>query len=175
MSRLRADAAQIRDAYVRVNGDPQWAESCALIAEGKSPSEMFAALAVRPDILQALVGFSAPVHPGGRLEREVQERVVVAVSEANNCQYCAASHTGSLQRLGLADTAPSARALAALAYTSAAVANPPAVTDAVWKAAQAVFDDGELLELTVLIALTAMLNRINDCLGVRYHGEYDGM
>jgi len=173
MSRLRADKTQLQAAYERVKHAPQWAESCALIATGKAPSEMFAALAVRPDILLALSAFSGPLHSGSRLEREVQERVIVAVSEANRCQYCAASHSGSLERLGLGETEPSPRAQAALAYTAAAVANPPAITDSVWDAARDTFDDEEILELTVVIGLTCMLNRINDCLGVRYNGEYD--
>jgi len=35
------------------------------------------------------------------------------------------------------------------------------------------FTDGEIVELTFLIGLTALLNRLNDCLGVRYNGEYE--
>ena len=174
MSRISATDAQIQEAYTAVRDDPQWSESCRLIAEGKPPSEMFRALAVRPDILQAMSAFSVPLYPGGLLERNLKERVVVAVSEANDCQYCAGSHSVSMRRAGLfPDDALTPRESVALAYTAAAVANPPAVTDTLYAETRTHFDEGEIIELTMLIGLTAMLNRLNDCLGVRYNNDYD--
>lgn len=174
MSRIHASSQQLQEAYDAVRNDPQWEESCQLIAEGHAPSEMFQALATRPDILRALSALSAPLYPGGLLERDLKERVIVQVSEANECQYCTASHQGTLQRRGIAQDAPlTDRERAAHAYVEAAVLNPPQVTDALWESTRQHFSDGELVELTLLIGLTAMLNRLNDCLGVRYNGEYD--
>jgi AhpD family alkylhydroperoxidase len=175
MSRIAADEKQIRNAYEAVCDDPQWTESCRLIAEGKPPSEMFQAMAVRPDILRALSAFGTAVYPGGLLERGLKERVVVAVSEANHCQYCVGSHTGTLHRLGLApdSSAYSARENAALAYTRAAVANPPFVSDDLWRETREHFTEEEIVELTLLIGLTGMLNRFNDCLNVHYNNDYE--
>ncbi len=174
MSRIRASAAQLAVAVEQIGDDPQWVESRALIARGDLPSEMFQALAVRPDLMEALSGFGAPLYPGGLLDRTLQERVVRAVSEANACQYCAGSHADTMRRLGI-DTgtaALSARELAALDYTQGALAQPPRIDDALWEATRRWFSDEEIVELTLLIGLTAMLNRFNDCLGVRYHDEY---
>lgn len=174
MARISATDEQIQGAYAAVKEDAQWAESCRLIAEGKPPSEMFRALAVRPDVLRALSAFSGPIYPGGLLERNLKERVVVAVSEANDCRYCAGSHSGSLRRMGLsANDSLTPRESAALAYTAAAIANPPAVTDTIFAQTREFFTDEEIVELTFVIGLTAMLNRFNDCLGVRYNDDYE--
>lgn len=175
MSRISANAAQIAEAYAAVKEDSQWTESCYLIEQGKLPSEMFRALAVRPDILQALSGFGKAVHPGGQLERVLQERVIVAVSEWNDCQYCAAIHTGSMHRLSLdPEKDPlTLREQVALDYTHAALDNPHALSEEVWNKTTAHFTEGEIVELTLLIGHIGMLNRFNDCLGVRYNNDYE--
>lgn len=174
MSRISANSEQIAEAYETVKEDPQWTESCQLIAQGKLPSEMFRALAVRPDILGALTGIGQVLYPGGLMERALNERVVVAVSRWNNCQYCDASHTGSMHRLGLDPDADvlTPREQAALDYTHAALANPHAISEEVWSQTKAHFTEGEIVELTLLIGLIGMLNRFNDCLGVRYNNDY---
>lgn len=175
MSRIVGNAAQVAEAYAAVKDDPQWTESCRLIEQGKLPSEMFRAMAVRPDILQALSAFSNVLYPGGLLERALKERVVVAVSRWNDCQYCVGSHTGAMNRLGLdPDNDPlTPREQAALDYTRAALANPRSVSEETWSQTKARFTEGEIVELTLLIGLTGMLNRFNDCLGVRYNNDYD--
>lgn len=175
MSRISASAAQIAEAYAAVQDELEWKESCRLIAEGKQPSEMFRALAVRPDILLALSGLGKALYPGGLLERALCERVTVAVSRWNDCQYCVGSHTGSMHRLGLDPDADALtpREQAALEYTQAALTNPHAIGEEVWSRTQSLFTEGEIVELTLLIGLTGMLNRFNDCLGIRYNNDYD--
>ena len=177
MSRITGDTAQIADAYARVKDNPWWMESCQLIEQGKPPSEMFRALAVRPDILEALSGLSSVLYPGGLLERALNERVVVAVSRWNDCQYCVASHVGSMRRLGLdPDTdALTPREQAALDYTHAALADPHSISEEVWSKTRARFTEGEIVELTLLIGLIGLLNRFNDCFGIRYNDDYEGL
>lgn len=176
MSRISASEEQIAVAFSRVKDDPQWAESCQLILEGKPPSEMFQAMAVRPDILEGLSAFGASLYPGGLLPRALKERVIVAVSEANACQYCAASHLGTMKRLGLEQTTGlTAQENAALDFTQEAIANPPRIEDELWARTREHFTEEEIVELTLLIGLTAMLNRFNDCLGVRYNNDYEDL
>jgi AhpD family alkylhydroperoxidase len=157
-----------------VKDEVQWKESCRLVQEGKLPSEMFRALAVRPDILKALSAFGNAVYPSKELESALAERVVMAVSRWNNCQYCTGSHTGAMRRLGLdPDTDPlTPREQAALDYTHAALANPHAISDELWAGTRAHFSESEIVELTMLIGLTGMLNQFNDCLGIRYNNDY---
>lgn len=175
MSRIAGNDAQLAEAYARVKDEAEWKESCRLIEQGQAPSEMFQALAVRPDLLAGLSALGKALYAGGLLERALNERVVVAVSRWNHCQYCVGSHVGSMHRMGLdPDTDPlTSREQAALEYTHAALENPHGISEAVWAKTKAHFTDGEIVELTLLIGLTGMLNRFNDCLGVRYHNDYD--
>ncbi len=146
------------------------------------PSEMFQTLAVRPDILAALGGLGAAVYPGGLLERALKERVVVEASCLNDCQYCVGSHIGTLRRMGLESTplqephAPglTERERLALAYTHAAVRDSNNIPDRLFADMQKAFSNGEIVELTLLVGLTGMLNLFNNALQVRYHDE-DGV
>jgi alkylhydroperoxidase family enzyme len=47
-----------------------------------------------------------------------------------------------------------------------------AIPDALAEQLKGEFSDPELVELTFLIGYINMLNLFNNCLGVRYHGEY---
>jgi alkylhydroperoxidase family enzyme len=80
-----------------------------------------------------------------------------------------------MRRLGLAPKGETVtkRETTALAYTVAALADPNDIPEEIWAAVKDIFSDGEIVELTFLIGLTSLLNRLNDCLGVRYNGEYE--
>ena len=173
--RLTSTPEQVQAAFDATANDPAWSASRRLIAQGKSPSEMFQTLALRPDILAAMQGLGASVYPGGLLERPLKEWVVLEVSRMNECQYCAASHTGTMQRLGI-EASPTGgltqRERLALAYTRTALADSNRVPDALFAEIQSAFSDGEIVELTFLIGLTGLLNLFNNCLQVRYHDDY---
>ena len=178
--RIQSSPDQIKKAFEAASEDPAWSASRRLIEAGQPPSEMFQTLAVRPDILAALRGLGASVYPGGLLERALKERVVVETSRLNDCQYCAASHTGTLSRLGIESTPleqPHAddltgRERLALAYTHAAIRDSNRIPDALFMEVQKEFSDEEIVELTFLVGLTCLLNLFNNSLQVRYHDEY---
>ena len=177
--RLHPTPSQIQAAYDATEGDPAWSASRGLIEEGLPPSEMFQALSVRPDLLAALSGLGPSVYPGGLLERSLKERVIVESSRLNECQYCAASHTGTMQRLGLPtpdgsdDDAPlTERERLALAYARASVRDANRIPDSLFGEVAQAFRPEEIVELTFLIGLTGLLNLFNNALQVRYHGEY---
>ena len=173
--RLQPTPAQIQAAYDATADDPAWSASRGLIEEGLPPSEMFQALAVRPDLLAALSGLGTSVYPGGLLERSLKERVIVETSRLNECQYCAASHTGTMQRLGLPieDAAPlTERERLALDYARAAVRDANHIPDSLFGEVAQAFSPEEIVELTFLVGLTGLLNLFNSALQVRYHGEY---
>ena len=52
------------------------------------------------------------------------------------------------------------------------MANSNGIPEALAGRLQAEFTDPELVELTFLIGYINMLNLFNNCLGVRYRGEY---
>ena len=178
--RIRSSPDQLRRACEATTGDPAWSASHRLMREGRTPSEMFQTLAVRPDILAALGDLGAAVYPGGLLERVLKERVVVETSRLNDCQYCVGSHVGTLRRMGFDSTpleephAPglTERERLALAYTHAAVRDSNSIPEALFAEVQKAFSDEEIVELTLLVGLTGMLNLFNNALQVRYHDEY---
>jgi alkylhydroperoxidase family enzyme len=60
----------------------------------------------------------------------------------------------------------------AIQYTRAAMADSNAIAESLGRELHEHFSDPELVELTFLIGYINMLNLFNNCLGVRYNGEY---
>ena len=138
-------------------------------------------MCLRPEILRAFGGFGGCVYPGGLLERRVKELVIITASHANDCQFCTDSHC---DLVGIGDILDDPMALIdrpaslptrerlAIEYTRAAMADSNAIPEPLWAELAAAFTDPELVELTFLIGYINMLNLFNNCLGVRYRGDY---
>lgn len=61
---------------------------------------LFKAMAINPDILEAnFIKFKA-VMTRGVLPRDLKEMVAVVVSQANSCSYCVDAHSMSLKMMG---------------------------------------------------------------------------
>ena len=57
-------------------------------------------------------------------------------------------------------------------YTRAAMRDSNGIPERLAGQLHEEFTDAEIVELTFLIGYINMLNLFNNCLGVRYHGEY---
>ena len=172
---------QIRDAFVAVKDDPSFDESRGLWERGQRPVEMIQAMCLRPELLRAFAGFGGCVYPGGLLERRVKELVIIAASEANDCQFCTSSHCDLVHIAGIVDeplanvadpSALATRERLAIEYTKAAMADSNHVPAALMASLKSTFSDAELVELAFLVGFINMLNLFNNGLGVRYGGEY---
>ena len=172
---------QIRDAFVAVKDDPSFDESRGLWERGQRPVEMIQAMCLRPELLRAFAGFGGCVYPGGLLERRVKELVIIAASEANDCQFCTCSHCDLVHIAGIVDeplanvadpSALATRERLAIEYTKAAMADSNHVPAALMASLKSTFSDAELVELAFLVGFINMLNLFNNGLGVRYGGEY---
>jgi len=131
-----------------------------------------------PDAVAALRGVEAYLQRCG-LERSLIELVKMRASQINGCSYCLDMHSRDAraageteQRLYLLDgwrESPlySARERAALAWTEALtrVADTHAPDDD-YAAARRAFDDQQLTDLTVLIGMINLWNRL--AIGFRY-------
>jgi AhpD family alkylhydroperoxidase len=180
--RVTVTSEQIRTAFEAVKDDPSFDESRGLWERGRPPVEMLQAMCLRPEILRAFAGFGGSVYPGGLLERRVKELVIIAASERNDCQFCTSSHCDLVRIAGIVLEDPLAavgdpsqlapRERVAVEYTRAAMADSNAIPPAVAAELHERFSDPELVELTFLIGYINMLNLFNNCLDVRYHGEY---
>ena len=178
---VNVSAEQIHSAFEAVKDDPSFDESRGLWERGRPPVEMIQAMCLRPEILRAFAGFGDCVYPGGLLERRVKELTIITASQANDCQFCTSSHCDLVDIAGIAKE-PLAlvqepgslvpRERLAVEYTRAAMADSNAIPGGLLRELHEHFSDPELVELTFLIGYINMLNLFNNCLGVRYHGEY---
>jgi AhpD family alkylhydroperoxidase len=69
---------------------------------GTIPS-LFKAMAHQPEYLDASWQKLKVVMGPGKLDRKTKEMIAVAVSAANNCEYCVNAHTAALKQLGVTD------------------------------------------------------------------------
>jgi alkylhydroperoxidase family enzyme len=142
---------------------------------------MIQAMSLRPEILRGFGGFGQAVYPGGLLERRVKELVIITASHANDCQFCTQSHCDLVDIADIAreplrliaepDSLVPRERLAVL-YTRAAMADSNHVPESLVRQLHEQFSDPEIVELTFLIGYINMLNLFNNCLEVRYNGEY---
>jgi AhpD family alkylhydroperoxidase len=179
--RVTVSPDQIQSAFEAVKDDPSFDESRGLWERGRPPVEMIQAMCLRPEILSAFAGFGNCVYPGGLLERRVKELVIITASESNACQFCTESHCDLVDIAGIvADplvviAQPESlgpRERRAKEYTPAAMADSNAIPQPLAQQLHEQFSDPELVELTFLIGYINMLNLFNNCLDVRYNGEY---
>jgi len=182
--RVSVSREQIKKAFDAVKEDPSFDESRALDAAGKLPAEMIQALCLRPEILRGFAGFGGSVYPGGLLERSIKELVIIEASQRNACQFCAQSHLALVKMIGLIDgpllvlndlsTRPPREKLA-VEYTRAAMADSNRIPEALFAQLKLHFSQPEIVELTFLIGYINMLNLFNNCLQVRYNGDYEAI
>lgn len=128
---------------------------------------------VAPAGVKALGGVYAYVMQSG-LPPALVELVYLRISQINNCAYCLDMHTRDLlkkgvpgEKLALLQAWPEAgdlfdlRERAALAWAESVTrVADTGVPDAAYEAARAVFDERELVDLTIAIGLMNMYNRM---------------
>ena len=128
--------------------------------------------AAAPKAIQALVAIN-PVIEAGTLEHNLMELVKIRASQINGCANCLHMHTADARKAGereeriyLLDAWQESsmytpREKAALAWTEALtkVAETHA-PDADFEAVRAQFNDAEIAELTVLIGMINLWNRV---------------
>lgn len=125
--------------------------------------------------MQPLLALSMQVHDGGRLEPELQQLVLMRVSQINGCAFCLDMHSKDAradgeteQRLYLLPawretTLYSEREQVALAWAEemTELDSHDAVPDALYERAKKVFDEDALVDLTLLVVAINGWNRIN--------------
>jgi alkylhydroperoxidase family enzyme len=179
--RITVSTDQIRAAFDAVKHDHSFDESRALWDQGQPPAQMIQAMCLRPELLRAFGGFGDCIYPGVLLSRREKELVIIESSRANACQFCTSSHLDLVKIIGvipdplsslddLNSLAPRERL--AVEYTRAAMKDSNRVPEAIFTQLREHFSDAEIVELTFLIGFINMLNLFNNCLQVRYEGEY---
>lgn len=180
--RITIDPAIVAENFVQFNDNPSLQESAQLFAKGMPIAEMIQAFAMNRNVLQCFAGLDA-LYPHGNLERGVLEKVILCISQRNECQFCVNSHLDMTASLGISNlhaTDPTAaehtpRERLAIEYATAVHKNSNAIPDELWTRLRAAFSDPEIVELTFHTGFINMLNLFNNALEVRYRREFDGM
>lgn len=180
--RISVDPQAMAAAFDTVKDDPVFAESAEVVRNGGQPVEMFQALSLAPGVLESFIALNRGVYPGGEVEREVKEIIILEASRRNACQFCTQSHITmtrmigmSRQPLTLLDDPASLppRQRLALELTRAAMTDANRVPDELFARLRQAFTEAEIVELTFMIGFINCLNLFNNVLGVTYHGEYE--
>ncbi len=177
--RITIDPAQVTKTFAKFKDNPSFQESAQLFAQGRPVLEMLQAMAMNEHVLQAFSGLES-IYPNGTLERPILEKVILRVSEMHQCQFCCGSHRDIMRSLSIstdpenpAEHTPRERL--AIEYAEQITRDSNRVPEELFARLRDQLRDPEIVELTFLTGLITMLNRFNNALGVRYHGEMAGM
>ena len=152
------------------------------------------ALANHPPLLEGMYTMLDRTMRRGTVDRELKELASVVVSQANECEYCTASHRENLLAVvGMDEAAIEAvattdyddlpeRQRAVARFAEAVATDPQRVTEAEFEELSAVgFDEQERLELLGVIGAFVAANTYVDALSVRpadrdtpYQGPNEG-
>jgi len=152
-----------------------------LESRSKQPNPFLRVMAHRPETLKHFVPFYGAVTGVGALDRRQKELAYLTASLANQCAFCTAAHLPGAKKAGIAaeeiealrrgdDSGfpPAERALVgyALSLTRNARADQAA------REALAVhFNEEQIVELTLVVAMANFTNRFNNGLGILPEGE----
>ncbi len=162
--------------------DPEIAELAAFFTTtlGFAPNSVLTMMR-RPALARAFTALNRAVMDNqGRVGSELKRLVGHVASRAAGCRYCEAHTIRAAARFGAAEGAAPARLAAvwefrtsplfsaaeraALEFAAAAAQVPGAVTPAIAEELRRHWDEGEIVEITGVVALFGFLNRWNDAM-----------
>jgi len=138
---------------------------------GGDPGPIVAALASVPELLEVTLPFLSTILGASALDARTKEIVIVRTSALQECSYCVAAHSAVALDTGLTvaevrtlsgagpASLPDADEAALLAWIEAVAGATGAVSDSVVLRLKSAYQDFEIVELTLLIGATMMLNR----------------
>lgn len=137
-----------------------------------SVPNLFRVVGNSPAALEGYLGLNGALGRGS-LDARTRERVALAVAEANGCDYCLAAHTFLGKNLAKLDDLEIAKnraggssdpkADAAVRFAARVVALRGHVTDDDVRAVRAAgYDDGQIVEIVLHVALNTLTNYVNE-------------
>jgi AhpD family alkylhydroperoxidase len=146
--------------------------------DGGTASPLTRSLASAPDVMETLMPFLGQIMGESSLDLATKELVIVRVSQLNGCRYCLAAHRPLALAAGLPPEQVEAlcdeAALEALPerertlveWVDRVTLDPGAVTDELVARVLDHLREDELIELTLLVGATTMLNGYCTALGI---------
>jgi uncharacterized peroxidase-related enzyme len=140
---------------------------------GKVPN-IFAAMAHRPEVLKAFLPLYKAVVNEGTVEARYKELAYLRASMANGCEYCTRAHMASSKGAGV--TAEQIAALpfytrsplfdekekATILYADRVTRGACGLRQPAMESLLKYFDEGQIVELTLVICMANFTNRFND-------------
>lgn len=138
-------------------------------------TNIYKALAHKPDILKTIGPFVAAVQKPDELDPKLKERIILRVSKINRSAYCCHAHEQISTKMGFTrdeinemDNPSTAKISdaekAALNYAEALTVNPGNIPDTVYEDLKKYYSESQIVEITALAALYNMINRFNEAL-----------
>ena len=147
-----------------------------LAARGGKVPNFFAAMAHRPLALNAFLPLYKAIANEGTVEDKYKELAYLRASMVNGCEYCTRAHISSSKRTGV--TAEQIAALpfyarsplfdakekATILYADRVTRGASGIRGPQLEELRAYYDEGQIVELTLVICLANFTNRFNDAL-----------
>lgn len=138
-------------------------------------TNIYKALAHKPNILKTIGPFVASVQQPDELDPKLKERIILRVSGINCSAYCSHAHRQISAKMGFSeeeidemDNPVTANIdeseKAALSYAEALTVNPGDIPDEVFEDLKQYFSESQIVEITAIAALYNMINRFNEAL-----------
>lgn len=142
---------------------------------GKVPN-IFAAMAHRPAVLNTFLPLYANIVNQGTVEAKYKELAYLRVSMINGCEYCTRAHIASSKRAGV--TAEQVAALpfylrsplfdekekATILHADRVTRGAAGIRATQLQELSKFYDEGQIVELTLVICIANFTNRFNDAL-----------
>lgn len=142
---------------------------------GKVPN-FFAAMAHRPDVLQTFLPLFKAIVNQGTVEAKYKELAYLRASMVNGCEYCTRAHVWSSKRAGVTEEQVAAlpfyhrsplfdeKEKATILYADRVTRGAATIRDAQLDEVHKFYDEGQIVELTLVICVANFTNRFNDAL-----------
>ena len=136
-----------------------------------------------PPAVKHLMGLLLEMRESGSLKRRHLELALVVVSKLNECHYCVAHHKPMLMVEGLSNAGADAvldyqdhpeldeADRLVVEYAIAVTNNPQRIRDGIFERLRRHFDEAQIVQLTMRIALCGFFNRFNDALQIAEEAE----
>lgn len=142
---------------------------------GKMPN-LFGTMAHRPDVLQAFLPLYKAIVNQGMVEAKYKELAYLLTAMVNGCEYCTRAHIASSKGAGV--TAEQIAALpfyrrsplfdekekATILFADRVTRGAATIRDSQLEELRKFFDEGQIVELTLVVCMANFTNRFNDAL-----------
>jgi 4-carboxymuconolactone decarboxylase len=163
MSRVRL--FELNDAPILAR---QW------FREDGGASPLTRSLATAPDVMEALMPFLSQILGESSLDLATKELAILRASQLNGCRYCVATHEPLARAAGVPEAICAGRSLEGLperemvlvAWVDAVTLDPGGVSDELVARALDHLRDDQLVELTLVVGATTMLNQYCTAFGI---------